>query len=649
MADYETLTITINADSGQAITSIGKLSNNLKKLNKTAQEVNTERVELVKGLLLDIASIDFTNVSKGLQDVVSAFKYFQNKMAQSVSPVFSVFDKSSKNNLFASQNAELTTYTKGIEKLVFDFEALSGAQKKVEESLELPTKSNELEDLSNELKAIGLDSKQLEIVFNAINNHVNELNPQQLEEVRNALKKAGLSAKEVDKLLKELGDSGEKAGNKTNRGFVRAFKNILKYRIIRKLIQSIFQEITNAFSQLANIDEDFNKSMGEIKSSFSFIARSLTSVIAPVIKALAPIFTIIAQAVNQISTTLGKAFAGALGQEQFAEATENIEDYNKALKKTQTLGIDELNVFQQEQDGFQLTDVNTQFEGFAEIFKEIKSVVNDLMSMVREFIEPLTKIFGLIFSIVKKIITLANDFARGTMADVGHAVSNLLYMLEQIFISVNDSLGNLMPILTPINTIISSLLNIVNSSLGSIFVSLGGILNFLTPIAKILSVVIVPPLSLVLSITSSLVKLLEALTKTLHDILTFRWSSIGNEWKRFASDIAEIWKEFGNLNNGSIGIEGFATGGFVEDGFFFANHNELIGSFDNGKTAVANNEQITQGIYQAVLQAMNDSNNGNGKEVVVNLDGYEVARVVTKRQNNFGQNLVVGGNVNYGK
>lgn len=47
-------------------------------------------------------------------------------------------------------------------------------------------------------------------------------------------------------------------------------------------------------------------------------------------------------------------------------------------------------------------------------------------------------------------------------------------------------------------------------------------------------------------------------------------------------------------------------GGFPEDGFFYANHNELVGKFSNGKTAVANNEQITDGIKQAVIEGMSE-------------------------------------------
>lgn len=62
-----------------------------------------------------------------------------------------------------------------------------------------------------------------------------------------------------------------------------------------------------------------------------------------------------------------------------------------------------------------------------------------------------------------------------------------------------------------------------------------------------------------------------------------------------------------NISNVSFGrIPHFSVGGFPEDGLFYANHNELVGQFSNGKTVVANNEQITEGIKQGVREAVAD-------------------------------------------
>lgn len=92
---------------------------------------------------------------------------------------------------------------------------------------------------------------------------------------------------------------------------------------------------------------------------------------------------------------------------------------------------------------------------------------------------------------------------------------------------------------------------------------------------------------------------------------------------------------------------GYATGGFPEDGLFFANHNELVGRFSNGRTAVANNQQITDGIAQATYQAMMRANaeSGNREEQLleelisavregrkVSIDGREIVTAYDSRK-----------------
>ena len=105
-----------------------------------------------------------------------------------------------------------------------------------------------------------------------------------------------------------------------------------------------------------------------------------------------------------------------------------------------------------------------------------------------------------------------------------------------------------------------------------------------------------------------------------------------------AKDVEEINKFLGIKNKWSIGA--YATGGFPEDGLFFANHGELVGKFSNGKTAVANNEQIVSGIkagvYDAVSSAILDtSGNGGNVTVVLQGDADGLFRVVQNKANNY--------------
>lgn len=105
----------------------------------------------------------------------------------------------------------------------------------------------------------------------------------------------------------------------------------------------------------------------------------------------------------------------------------------------------------------------------------------------------------------------------------------------------------------------------------------------------------------------------------------------------------EILDSEGNVSRSAFQIRiprAYATGGFPEDGLFFANHNEMVGKFSNGKTVVANNDQITQGIKQAVIEGMSEvfananvgQQNGN---IVVQIDGQEVFRTTQRYANQY--------------
>jgi hypothetical protein len=97
----------------------------------------------------------------------------------------------------------------------------------------------------------------------------------------------------------------------------------------------------------------------------------------------------------------------------------------------------------------------------------------------------------------------------------------------------------------------------------------------------------------------------------------------------------------------------YATGGFPEDGLFYANHNELVGRFSNGKTAVANNAQIVEGIKygvkQAMMEAMANGGFGSGEITIHNhtsLDGREVAQNTNKYNSTRGTQIF-GNQTNY--
>lgn len=93
-------------------------------------------------------------------------------------------------------------------------------------------------------------------------------------------------------------------------------------------------------------------------------------------------------------------------------------------------------------------------------------------------------------------------------------------------------------------------------------------------------------------------------------------------------------------------IPRLAEGGFVGAGQMFIAREagpELVGNI-RGKTAVANNDQIVaavaEGVYSAVVSAMNATNGQSGQSINVYLDGKQITAAVEKRQNERGRTLM---------
>lgn len=127
------------------------------------------------------------------------------------------------------------------------------------------------------------------------------------------------------------------------------------------------------------------------------------------------------------------------------------------------------------------------------------------------------------------------------------------------------------------------------------------------------------------------------------------WTSIRVDFSTFANSMLASARTFvnqlnqtlssvsfngGNAAKSLIGktprmVPAFATGGFPEDGMFYANSGELVGRFSNGRTAVANNAQIIEGIENAVYRAMTAAQRGSGRggKIELVLDKQVVGRV----------------------
>nr|DAR28052.1 MAG TPA: minor tail protein [Bacteriophage sp.] len=101
-----------------------------------------------------------------------------------------------------------------------------------------------------------------------------------------------------------------------------------------------------------------------------------------------------------------------------------------------------------------------------------------------------------------------------------------------------------------------------------------------------------------------------------------------------------------------VHIPRLASGGIFprgEDGMAFINHNELVGRFSNGKNVVANNQQITEGIKQAVMEGMaqvmmNSNAGGSSAPIIENVfkcDSETLYRMTQVGKAKHGQRYIV--------
>ena len=153
-----------------------------------------------------------------------------------------------------------------------------------------------------------------------------------------------------------------------------------------------------------------------------------------------------------------------------------------------------------------------------------------------------------------------------------------------------------------------------------------------------------------------IVQMIGSIMNGMIDVFNAGLSRIKNAMNSLISDYNSVAGDLGvsklpHVNVATISkvnIPKYEVGGFPEDGLFFANHNEMVGQFSNGKTAVANNEQIVAGIREGVkaavaevltpyLSDIADSNREIAeKDASFTVDGRELVKAINERESRNG-------------
>ena len=483
--------------------------------------------------------------------------------------------------------------------------------------------------------------------------------------------------------IKKEAQSAGKAAEKSSKGFGKfgaSIMRIAKYRVIRAVIRNIF----DAFSEgLTNVREFSARLTGEgnrVAKAFdsmsahtlklknqlgSAFAEILTSLM-PIIERLIALLTRAADAIAQFFAALGGNTSYYRAVDASADMNENMQAGAGAAKefRKQLMGFDEINRLDKPSNGggsgggnanqvgnmFEYVDLDAWTEKVAEfrdkvleMWETIKTGVTNAWTFIKEHFD-----FGEFFNNLCEIIMGVVQFITGifsgdwTTAFAGAArvvvgFNNIVIQLVGFVRAIYDSFFDW--IINGVN----NLFDWLESSTGDSFSAMrDALVGFALSLRQLFDGVfdavkqVLNGISMFISgvFTMDIGKAMDGISTIISGAINAIISVVElninmvihaiNSFLGFVQGIiGSLGGVFDKLTIPNISLPRFATGGFPEDGLFAANHGELVGQFSDGRTAVANNEQIIEGIKRGVFEAMTSAmggNSGNGQTHTTEID-----------------------------
>jgi hypothetical protein len=254
------------------------------------------------------------------------------------------------------------------------------------------------------------------------------------------------------------------------------------------------------------------------------------------------------------------------------------------------------------------------FKGFAtraqQIFQGIWIIIQAIWIVAsgwfnNNVITPISNLFNFLKTFIQTTIQTAKDFVFSTWQGVASWFSG----------TVIQPISNFFNMLKAgITSALSTAKNFVISTWQSVAGWFNG--NVISPITNCFNIMkngITSAFNYVWSsIKGGVTGAMNYVISKIENGVNFVVSGINSLLRGFNKVVSMAAKVAGANWNGvslvpKVHIPRLASGGIFprgEDGMAFINHNELVGKFSNGKNVVANNQQITEGIKQAVMEGM---------------------------------------------
>ena len=299
------------------------------------------------------------------------------------------------------------------------------------------------------------------------------------------------------------------------------------------------------------------------------------------------------------------------------------------------------------------------FKGFAtraqQIFQGIWIIIQAIWIVASSWfndnvITPISNLFNFLKTLIQTTIQTAKDFVLSTWQGVASWFSGTVIQPISNFFNM-------------LKAGITSALSVAKNFVISTWQSVAGWFNgnVISPVVNCFNIMkngITSAFNYVWSsIRGGVTGAMNYVISKIENGVNFVISGINSLLRGFNKVVSMAAKVAGANWNGvslvpKVHIPRLASGGIFprgEDGMAFINHNELVGKFSNGRNVVANNQQITEGIKQAVMEGMaqvmmNSNAGGNSAPIIENVfkcDSETLYRMTQVGKAKHGQRYIV--------
>ncbi len=261
------------------------------------------------------------------------------------------------------------------------------------------------------------------------------------------------------------------------------------------------------------------------------------------------------------------------------------------------------------------------WNGVSETFSNVWNAIKDILKNTWDSIK---NIGESVWNAIKNFFSHIWDGLQNTFSGIWNEIKNTLDSVWSRIKSVAQSVWNFLKtfisgiwngvkdvfssIWSSIKSMLEGVWNGIKASAGTIF---GGIVDSIKKVFDGLIQFVTGVFSGnwrsawngVVNIFKGIFNLIPSIAEGVINFVIGAINGVINGINGLAGNVPIVGNMIPNIPNiPTVTLPRFATGGFPEDGLFMANHSELVGQFSNGRTAVANNEQIIAGIEEAAYR-----------------------------------------------